>query len=310
MILVFFNQKESGFMNKKNKIKNIAVIGTGKRSFGVIKKLLDVAQGRIKIGAVCDISDEMLDHALNLWKQPDVPRYSNAEEAINHPDIDWVLIFTPNYCHKDNIIASFAAGKHVFCEKPLATSIQDCMDIFHAHRKTNLIFSTGFVLRYSPLYRKIKELICSGKFGKLISINADENIPPAHGGYIMCNWRRLCEKSGSHLLEKCCHDLDLINWFCDSLPQKVASFAGLDMFTLENSDIAKRHGLSMFKTWKEFTAEPDPFKSEKDIMDNQVCIIEYRNSVRVVFQATMCNVLPADSSSCPDRAGQWRYRGR
>ena len=64
------------------------------------------------------------------------------------------------------------------------------------------------------------------------------------------------------------------------------------MFTSENSDIVERHGLSRFKTWKEFTAEPDPFRSEKDIMDNQVCIIEYRNNVRVVFQATMCNVLP------------------
>lgn len=279
-------------MKEEERIVKIAVIGTGKRSLGVIKNLLDVARGRLEIAAACDISKGRLDEALGFWQVPDAPRFADAGQAIDAPGVEWVLIFTPNACHREHILSAFAAGKHVFCEKPLATGIKDCLEIFNAHKQSGVVFSTGFVLRYSPLYRKVKELIDSGRFGKLISINADENIPPAHGGFIMCNWRRLTRNAGPHLLEKCCHDLDLINWFCDSLPSRVASFGGLNIFTPEHADIVDRHGMERFKTWKDYDPEPNPFLSGKDIMDNQVCIAEYRNRVRVVFQATMSNVLP------------------
>lgn len=52
---------------------------------------------------------------------------------------------------------------------------------------------------------------------------ADELLSPSHGGYIMRNWRRFREQSGPHLLEKCCHDIDILNWIVGSLPSKVAA---------------------------------------------------------------------------------------
>ena len=87
-------------------------------------------------------------------------------------------------------MAAFKAGKNVFSEKPLATKVEDCQEIFEAHKKSGLLFATGFVLRYSKLYRKVKDLIVSGELGKVLSIDANENITPSHGGYIMMNWRR------------------------------------------------------------------------------------------------------------------------
>ena len=112
------------------------------------------------------------------------------------PGVEWAMVFSPNCFHAEQIIASFEAGKHVFTEKPLATSIGDCVRIFEAHRRSGRHFATGFVLRYSPIYRKVKALLDAGTIGRILSIDANENIRPEHGAYIMRNWRRRRELSG------------------------------------------------------------------------------------------------------------------
>lgn len=195
--------------------------------------------------------------------------------------------------HKAHIIAGFEAGKHVFSEKPLATTLADCAAIAQAHRKSGRLFATGFVLRFSPIYRKAKEILDSGRLGRIISIDANENITPAHGGYIMQNWRRLTRLAGPHLLEKCCHDLDLINWYIGSVPTRVAGFGGLDLFVPKNRVLEKRYGRALFQTWPDHhRVGQSPFTTDKDILDNSVAILEYRNRVRVMFQATMSNAIP------------------
>ena len=138
----------------------------------------------------------------------------------------------------------------------------------------------------------------SGKLGKIISINACENIPPEHGSYIMKNWRRKRELSGPHILEKCVHDLDLINWFTDSVPLKIAAFGGNDMFIPANNHIYENKS-AVFDNWPHDNVsdrydedDKNPFLSEKTIEDNVVSIMEYANGIRVQFQATMSNTIP------------------
>ena len=65
----------------------------------------------------------------------------------------------------------------------------------------------------------------------MISMEFNETLGFNHGGFIMGDWRRLTENSGTHLLEKCCHDIDLVNWMLESIPVKVASFGGVNFFT-------------------------------------------------------------------------------
>ena len=154
------------------------------------------------------------------------------------------------------------------------------------------MFATGFVLRYAPMYRRAKELLDSGRFGRLLLIEGNENIAPDHGGYIMCNWRRLTKFAGPHILEKCCHDLDLINWFCNSLPSRVAAFGGRDFFKPENNFLMEKYGEKTFKSWWDPHAEKTPFTDDTDLMDNMVSIAEFRNRIRVTFTATMSNAIP------------------
>jgi predicted dehydrogenase len=94
--------------------------------------------------------------ALEKLESPSTAISASPEAAIAAPGVDWVLVFSPNVYHKAHIIAGFEAGKHVFSEKPLATTLADCAAIAQAHRKSGRLFATGFVLRFSPIYRKAK----------------------------------------------------------------------------------------------------------------------------------------------------------
>ncbi|MDD5727592.1 MAG: Gfo/Idh/MocA family oxidoreductase [Victivallales bacterium] len=279
-------------MSTSKQYINVAVIAAGGRSCSVTGNLLRNSEGKVKIAAVYDPDKKQCQRARELWHSPDTLICGSYQEAINTPGVDWIMVFSPNVYHKEHILAGFAAGKNVFSEKPLATSIEDCQEIFTAYEKSGLTFATGFVLRYSPMYRKAKELLASGKLGRILSINADENIAPAHGGYIMMNWRRLSALAGPHILEKCCHDLDLLNWYCESLPTKAASFAGLDYFTPKYKHHMDKYGKNTYASWPDPHRVDCPFTADKDLMDNQVGILQYRNGIRVMFQATMSNAIP------------------
>ena len=270
----------------------VAVIACGNRARNVVNHLLQDSERQVEIAAVYDPDPAEMDYVREKWETPDAVACPSAQAAIDFPGVTWVMVFSPNAMHHDHILAAFKAGKNVFSEKPLATTIGDCVEIYNAYKSSGRVFATGFVLRYAPLYRQVKKMLDSGKFGKILSINADENIAPYHGGYIMMNWRRHTAVAGPHILEKCCHDLDLINWFCQSKASRAASFGGRNFFTPENESLHEKYGHGTFARWRDPHAEPSPFTSDKDLMDNQVAIFEYRNGIRVQFQCTMCNAMP------------------
>ena len=280
-------------MTEKKKTIGIAVIGAGNRSRCVVGNLLRDSNNGVTLLSAYDPDREVLEGSIDLWHSRGVTQpCSGYEEAINTPGVEWVMIFSPNAFHKEHILAAFRAGKNVFSEKPLATTIPDCQEIFEAHRKSGKLFATGFVLRYSPLYRKAKEILDSGRLGYIIAIEANENIPPLHGSYIMCNWRRHTRLAGPHILEKCCHDLDLLNWFCGSLPTRVAGFGGRNFFLPANESLRRKYGEKIFQGWWDPHAIPSPFNDDTDLMDNSVSIAEYRNNIRLTFLASMHNAIP------------------
>lgn len=276
------------------KIVKVAVIGCGARGQYVVKNLIRDSKRNVQVVAAYDPDREQCVRAMSkeIWDQPEMAICKSYKEAVAFPGVEWVMVFSPNAYHKDGILEGFKKGKHVFTEKPLATSIEDCQKIFAAHQKSGVKFATGFVLRFAPIYRKVKELLTSGQFGDLISIDANENITPNHGSYIMKNWRRFTSEAGPHILEKCCHDLDLINWFVDSKVRRIAAFGGRDFFIPKNKAFNEKYPQCFQETWWDAHPIDTPFSGDTDLMDNTVAIFEYRNNVRVQFQATMSNAIP------------------
>lgn len=278
----------------ENKKIGVAVIGCGMRSKYTVGNLLRDSGQNVEVLSVYDPIDKVVDEALEQWKvdKSRCRKCSGSQEAINTPGVEWVLVYSPNVFHRQHILEAFAAGKHVFSEKPLASTLEACKEIYDAHAAGNLLFATGFVLRYSPIYRNIKSMLESGEFGKLLSIEANENITPAHGGYIMRNWRRKSEISGPHILEKCCHDLDLILWFCNSLPSKVFFCGATNVFKPENRYMEEKYGADTFNNWGGHDQIETAFNDDSDMMDTSMGTAVFRNGVQVSFCATMCNALP------------------
>ncbi len=271
-----------------------AAIGVGGRLTYLVNDLLESHGDQVELKALCDNSPEALSIACDKLGFEGTSTI-DANEAIGAPGVDWALIGSRNDLHAKHCLAAFAAGKHVFCEKPLATSIDDCIAIQAAHRRAGTSLAMGFVLRYLPLFRELHREIEEGTLGPIISMEANETLHPGHGGYVMRNWRRLRRYSGPHVLEKGCHDMDLIQWLLDSLPTRIAAFGGCDIYVPENRDLAmqlaeeagKPDLWTSWDTWEDL----DPFTSDKDIDDNLVAILEFRNGTRATWHQNACDEL-------------------
>jgi predicted dehydrogenase len=273
----------------------VAAVGCGHRMREIIHLLRVRHDVDIQLVAVCDAPNAEADEFRGI------PKFANIETMLRFvPSIEWVLIASMNSEHAQQTVAALNAGKHVFCEKPLAHTWEACQDImrtYNEHRKQrNALFATGFVLRHAPFYVQIKNMIDQGMLGRIVSLEANELLSPAHGGYIMRNWRRHREKSGPHMLEKCCHDMDVLHWLLGSLPVRVASFGGTNVFVPENRPSADEMDDDTFRqtycAWPHAWEDVDPFTSTKDVEDNQVCILEYASGVRATFHANTCCGVP------------------
>ncbi len=123
-------------------------------------------QGRSVVIAAADIAPEHLEafrheHGDNPFTTLDY------RELLARPDIDAIAVTSPDYCHEEQAVAALEAGKHVFCEKPLAITIEGCDRILQAWRKSSTGLMVGFNMRYMNIFRVMKEIIESGAIGEV-----------------------------------------------------------------------------------------------------------------------------------------------
>ncbi|NLF30847.1 MAG: Gfo/Idh/MocA family oxidoreductase [Planctomycetes bacterium] len=273
----------------------VGIIGCGGRVRGLAKMLIQ-RDPNVKITALCDPRPESIEASKQALNS-EAAVYEDCRAMAAAGDVDWVMIGSFNCFHREHAVAAMEAGKHVFCEKPLATTLEDCLAMRDARDRTGRTFYMGFTLRHAPHYRRIRKLLDDGTIGKVVSFEFNETLDFNHGGFIHTDWRRLTKYAGSHLLEKCCHDIDLALWMVGSLPVTVAGFGGLDYFLPANVGEVGRIGPSptgtvAFNLWRRSTRCTDPFTSDKDILDNQVAIMQFAGGVRATFHANACAGLP------------------
>ena len=275
-------------------LHSFALGGCGARANYLFRNHPDWLGDDIRLAAVFD-TDRQAAENFRLAHAPGCRICGDFGEITGDPAIGWVMIMTPNATHADLVERCFAAGKDVFCEKPVAVSLDQCRKIRHTRQLCQRQYMTGFTLRYSPFYRKIREIISSGRLGRPVSLEFNETVPPEHGGHIICGWRgRRCH-TGFHLLEKCSHDIDIVRFICGGRPARVASFGGLNVFTPENAGLMNEfqtpEGIPTFCRWPA-ARHKNPFLIFKDIVDHQVCIFEYHGNWRAAFHTNICSALP------------------
>lgn len=147
----------------------------------------------------------------------------------------------------------------------------------------------GLVLRYAPLYRDLLAARDAGRLGQIVSVEAAEHIFPYHGAFFMRDWRRYEKWSGSFMLEKCCHDLDLYNGLIGARPHRVASFGGRKTFVPANDP--RNEGINDLSLYHRkpsgWNGSDKVFDTDADIIDYQVAIVEYENGVGMNFHTNL-----------------------
>jgi predicted dehydrogenase len=154
----------------------------------------------------------------------------DEDELIASSDINTVYVCTPTAEHKPLVLKAAAAGKHVFCEKPLARSLADALEMRDAVRSAGVRHQVGLVLRHSPIFTVLKELTSDAKLGRLMALMfRDDQFFPIQGHYAS-TWRGdVAMTGGGTLIEHSIHDLDVISWLAgdvESLRADTRNFAG------------------------------------------------------------------------------------
>lgn len=149
-----------------------------------------------------------------------IPRgYVGHEQLLADPEVDVVVIASPPGLHAAQAIDAARAGKHLFCEKPLATSVADAEAVVAAVRAAGVQAVIGYVMRYTPLAQRLRRIVAEQLLGELRRVDlanyaADDSLPPDHWF-----WNR--DLSGGILIEHGVHFFDLYSWLADSPAARV-----------------------------------------------------------------------------------------
>nr|MDO8084318.1 Gfo/Idh/MocA family oxidoreductase [Candidatus Sigynarchaeum springense] len=201
------------------------VIGCGGRAEGLTRTLVKDKRGDLV--ALCDIDQEQLDHYEKMAKSNlghGTKHYKDYKALLDNPDVDAVIIATPDQWHHDIAVCALNQKKHVFLEKPVGINLDQTIDILKAAKQSGKILEIGYVLRYAPFYQGIRSLVQGGEIGNPLTADALEQYYGAFHFYR--GWWKSKSNNGGIMVQKICHDMDLWYWIFGK-PKKIVAFESL-----------------------------------------------------------------------------------
>jgi len=169
------------------------------------------------------VVDPNVDAAQEISSKTGADYFPSLEEAIKGKDFDAVVITTPTYIHAESTEIAASAGKHVFCEKPMALSLEEAETMISTCRDHNVKLQIGFMRRFDEDFLKAKKMICDGVIGKIMIIKSTgrgPGLPP--------KWACEPKTSLGMLAEVNSHDFDSVRWIAESEFSRV--YAEADTF--------------------------------------------------------------------------------
>ena len=182
----------------------IAVVGCG--SFGAHLAELIGTLPQFQIVGLCDPEESRLEA---LERSLDVPRFSSFQECLSTSEAQAVLLTAPNHLHHSLALEAAGAGKHIFCEKPMALNVEECHDMIEAADKAGVKLMVGHKRRLRPQYQKMAEVVRSGHLGRVLAVNIN--------GFYHRDWWGWWldrERGGGLLHASGVHDIDFLRYIC------------------------------------------------------------------------------------------------
>ena len=192
-----------------------ALVGTG--YFGAELGRIMNEQENAKIVAVLDPNN-----AEEVAKELNCDVETDLDKLYSRGDVDAVIVASPNYLHKEPVIKAAEHGVHVFCEKPIALSYNDCDEMVRACEEHGVRFMAGHVMNFFKGVRHAKKLINDGVIGDVLYCHSARNGWEEPQESI--SWKKIREKSGGHLYHHI-HELDCIQFIMGE-PEKVTMMGG------------------------------------------------------------------------------------
>eukprot|EP00300_Choanocystis_sp_HF-7_P033164 c45459_g1_i1.p1 GENE.c45459_g1_i1~~c45459_g1_i1.p1 ORF type:complete len:409 (-),score=118.54 c45459_g1_i1:158-1384(-) len=271
----------------------VAIVGCGQMGVEHIKNLSLQPKGTIEIVALVDTYQQSLDNAKQevLARHGKEPKLlGTVDELLESEEVDAFVIATPNFTHARVLRKVIPTGKHILVEKPLCTTLRDCVDIQKLARQSKAVLWVGMEYRYmNPIAQLIKEVEC-GTVGNLRMLAIREHRYPFL--IKVANWNRFNVNTGGTMVEKCCHFFDLMCRIVGSRPISIYCNAGMnvnhvdevypatDMAALEPEDAKEDDGEVAERPAKRACVRPD-------IVDNSYTVLEFENGVRAMLDLCM-----------------------
>ena len=213
------------------------LIGAGLRGGYVYSQYALDYPNEFKIVAVAEPDP---DRRAIFSKKHNIPKefqFKSYKDLLKKDKIaDCAMVCTQDQMHFEPVIIALKKGYHVLCEKPMSPYKDEIIKMGKVAKEYDRILSICHVLRYSPFFSKIKALLVENKIGRLMTIQHIEEVGYWHHAhsFVRGNWRN-SEESSPMILQKCCHDMDILLWLADSSCKKISSFGNLSYFSKENA---------------------------------------------------------------------------
>lgn len=187
----------------------IGIVGLGRLGRRHAENLALRVPGARLVAAASPVADERAWAAATF---PGLAVVESLDALLALADVDAVWLVTPTSLHADQIIAVLEAGRHVFCEKPVALEVADCDRVIAvAEAHPDQVAMIGFMRRFDAAYAEAKARIHAGDLGTVFAIRAASEDPVDPDGFFI----RFAPTSGGIFLDCCIHDVDLVRWMLD-----------------------------------------------------------------------------------------------
>ena len=242
-------------------------IRVGLIGFGQWGREIAATLGRMpgaELAAVCDTYEVMLKRAERA--HPEASRYSDYREVLDLDDVPSIIVATPTHLHFQIALDALSAGKHVYCEAPMASTIDDAGTMARAARDASgQIFQVGLQYRSNPQHRNVFQFIRSGAIGTPAMVRAQwhtkeswRRASPSPEREAELNWRLDDGVSLGLAGEQGIHQIDTASWILRSLPEAVTGFGSVVL-------------------WSDGRKVPDTVQA----------VLEYPRGVNMIFNATL-----------------------
>lgn len=295
----------------------LALIGAGQRGMIYTRH----AYQSEEIVAVVEPDEGRRKAAADEFQIPHERQFESVDEFYRMGKIcDAVIISSMDRDHYAQTMEALHIGYDILLEKPISPSPEECLKIQQRANEKGRKVIVCHVLRYTNFFAEIKKIIDSGELGKIITIQHNENIGNFHmaHSFVRGNWRR-SDLASPIMMQKSCHDMDILAWLVDSGAKRISSYGSLAYFKEENAPAgsaercldckvaadcrfdARKAYLPVRGQWPATVVSADPteegllqaletspygrcvYRMDNDVCDHQVTVIEFKNGVTATF---------------------------